>query len=265
MWGFIYRQDMAPVLVGEFGSRLQDPRDLAWLDKIAAYRGGHFNDDGVSDIPAGEEGASSAWWSWNPNSGDTGGILADDWQTVIQAKIDALRPIMGELLPPVDGGDGGGKTIEGGVGPELLEGGDGDDVITDDPVGGPYAKDTLDGGADDDRLESHGGGDGLDGGTGDDTLLGGAGTDRLRGEQCADSLGGGAGDDRLLGGIGNDTLLGGLGNDVLNGGSGKDLLTGGDGVDRFVALRGIGVDTVLDFAPGVDRLDLSAVGITGLQ
>ena len=22
------------------------------------------------------------WWSWNPNSGDTGGIVQDDWLTV---------------------------------------------------------------------------------------------------------------------------------------------------------------------------------------
>jgi endoglucanase len=31
------------------------------------------------------------YWSWNPNSGDTGGILQDDWQTVSQDKYNNLK------------------------------------------------------------------------------------------------------------------------------------------------------------------------------
>jgi endoglucanase len=31
------------------------------------------------------------YWSWNPNSGDTGGILQDDWKTPQQAKVDMLK------------------------------------------------------------------------------------------------------------------------------------------------------------------------------
>jgi hypothetical protein len=27
------------------------------------------------------------WWSWNPNSGDTGGIVQDDWLTVSHLSI----------------------------------------------------------------------------------------------------------------------------------------------------------------------------------
>lgn len=30
------------------------------------------------------------YWSWNPNSGDTGGILNDDWTTVRQDKVNLL-------------------------------------------------------------------------------------------------------------------------------------------------------------------------------
>ena len=37
---------------------------------------------------------SWAYWSWNPNSGDTGGILADDWRTINQNKLVYLKPIM---------------------------------------------------------------------------------------------------------------------------------------------------------------------------
>lgn len=33
---------------------------------------------------------SSFYWDWNPNSGDTGGILQDDWTTPWQNKVDAV-------------------------------------------------------------------------------------------------------------------------------------------------------------------------------
>jgi chitinase len=102
-WGYIYRQDIAPVLLGEFGSRLTDPKDVAWMERIVPYLAGDFNADGQSDIPADEEGMSWTWWSWNPNSGDTGGILADDWRTVNQAKLDALQPIMADGSPLTGG------------------------------------------------------------------------------------------------------------------------------------------------------------------
>jgi endoglucanase len=31
------------------------------------------------------------YWSWNPNSGDTGGILQDDWQSVSLDKYNNLK------------------------------------------------------------------------------------------------------------------------------------------------------------------------------
>lgn len=37
---------------------------------------------------------SWAWWSWNPNSADTGGILQDDWTSVQQVKLNQLKPLM---------------------------------------------------------------------------------------------------------------------------------------------------------------------------
>jgi chitinase len=99
-WGYIYREGIAPVMVGEFGSRLQDPKDEAWLDKLLPYMDGDFDANGTRDIPAGDEGMSWTWWSWNPNSGDTGGILADDWTTPIQAKMDLLTPQLSDLWGP---------------------------------------------------------------------------------------------------------------------------------------------------------------------
>jgi hypothetical protein len=34
------------------------------------------------------------YWSWNPNSGDTGGILQDDWTQIWQDKFDNLDRLM---------------------------------------------------------------------------------------------------------------------------------------------------------------------------
>jgi len=45
---------------------------------------------------------SWTFWSWNPNSGDTGGILANDWRTVNQNKMAYLTPIQFDL--DTDGG-----------------------------------------------------------------------------------------------------------------------------------------------------------------
>ena len=61
---------------------------------------------------------------------------------------------------------------------------------------------------------------------------------------------------------GRDTLTGTPGADVISGGDGADVLTGGAGPDIFVYrdMREAG-DTITDFAPGVDRIDLSALGI----
>ncbi|MFO1081352.1 MAG: Calx-beta domain-containing protein [Reyranellaceae bacterium] len=93
MWGYIYRQNIAPVWIGEFGTKLVDPKDAPWLKAITSYLGGDFNGDGTSDIAAGQKGISWTYWSWNPNSGDTGGIVGDDWKTVNQAKLAYLTPI----------------------------------------------------------------------------------------------------------------------------------------------------------------------------
>ncbi|GLK84191.1 Calx-beta domain-containing protein [Ancylobacter defluvii] len=93
MWGYIYREGIAPVYIGEFGTRLQDPKDAPWLEALTSYMSGDFDNDGALDIPADEEGMSWTYWSWNPNSTDTGGILKDDWRTVHTDKLAYLEPI----------------------------------------------------------------------------------------------------------------------------------------------------------------------------
>jgi endoglucanase len=81
-WGYVYKQGIAPVWVGEFGTRLQTYSDKQWLTRLVDYLGN------------GAGGVNWTFWCWNPDSGDTGGILNDDWSTVNQAKESRLTAIM---------------------------------------------------------------------------------------------------------------------------------------------------------------------------
>ena len=93
------------------------------------------------------------------------------------------------------------------------------------------------------------------GGAGVETLNG---IHNLVGSDYGDTLIGNSADNVLNGGAGNDVLKGGDGNDILIGGPGNDIMTGGDGNDTFVWQKGdTGHDTVTDFTPGSDKLDLS--------
>ena len=89
-WGWLLKDDKAPVLVGEFGGKLETEQDKAYMAKLVDYMNGDLDGNGTNDLGAGKEGASWTYWSWNPNSGDTGGILKDDWQTVDQTKFNAI-------------------------------------------------------------------------------------------------------------------------------------------------------------------------------
>jgi endoglucanase len=81
-WGYIIKQGIAPVWVGEFGTKLAINSDRLWLIQFIHYLG------------TGSGGINWTFWCWNPDSGDTGGILNDDWKTVDQVKEAYLDPIM---------------------------------------------------------------------------------------------------------------------------------------------------------------------------
>ncbi|KIT15620.1 DUF4214 domain-containing protein [Jannaschia aquimarina] len=57
-----------------------------------------------------------------------------------------------------------------------------------------------------------------------------------------------------------DEARGGAGDDILIDGNGKDTIYGGAGADLFIIGRDGNLDRIEDFEPGVDRLDLSAMG-----
>ena len=81
----------------------------------------------------------------------------------------------------------------------------------------------------------------------------------ITGTPEADRLIGTAGNDLISGLAGDDFLNGLAGEDTLDGGAGIDWLRGGTDADVFVFAVGTGLDTVLDFAFGVDKIMLDGV------
>ncbi|MBV9488255.1 MAG: glycoside hydrolase family 5 protein [Verrucomicrobia bacterium] len=79
-WGYLAKGNLAPVLLGEFGTRDQTAADQQWFRTLANYLQGN--------------GLSFAFWCWNPDSGDTGGLLQDDWQKVNPDKQAVLQPLL---------------------------------------------------------------------------------------------------------------------------------------------------------------------------
>lgn len=70
-------------------------------------------------------------------------------------------------------------------------------------------------------------------------------------------LEGTAGSDILQGHNGDDIINAGPGDDILRDGQGSDVMSGGAGADLFILTADGETDTITDFTPGEDKLDLS--------
>jgi aryl-phospho-beta-D-glucosidase BglC (GH1 family) len=85
---FVQKKGIAPVFIGEFGIKeasAANPASIPYQWLTAFMR---------------EVGSQASWtfWSMNPNSGDTEGILKDDWVTVNQAKYGLIKPYLAPQL-----------------------------------------------------------------------------------------------------------------------------------------------------------------------
>lgn len=90
------------------------------------------------------------------------------------------------------------------------------------------------------------------------------GSTRLVGSSGSDVLKGLGSDEILRGLAGDDVLQGNLGRDLLCGGAGNDVFRYASVTDSFRTSDGSGSDRILDFNPSEDRIDLSALGFTGI-
>lgn len=79
-WYYLAENNTAPILVGEWGGKLTNADNKKWLQLLAGFiakKNLHFT-----------------FWAFNPNSGDTGGIMLDDWNTVDTAKYAIVEPAL---------------------------------------------------------------------------------------------------------------------------------------------------------------------------
>lgn len=78
-WFYIYEENIAPLLIGEWGGFMTEP-NLTWMtymrQLISKYRLNH------------------TFWCLNANSGDTGGLLLDDFKTWDDAKYNFVKEVL---------------------------------------------------------------------------------------------------------------------------------------------------------------------------
>lgn len=71
-----------PIVIGEIGSMFADPKDIEFLNDFAKFQdtkmGKHKHNNWV-------------WWAYNENSGDTGGIVKNNWQDLDWQKLGWLQ------------------------------------------------------------------------------------------------------------------------------------------------------------------------------
>lgn len=90
-WGYLIDQGYT-LAIGEWGGKYTGS-DKTWQDAFVDY----LVSKGI---------CHSFHWSWNPNSGDTGGIVQGDWQTVESGKYSNIK----RLFDTCSTGSGGGSS-----------------------------------------------------------------------------------------------------------------------------------------------------------
>ena len=84
-WAYLQTSGTAPVLMGEFGgSSMGGDAEGVWQRTLVNF----LKTNNIS----------YTYWSWNPDSGDTGGILEYDWKTVNQSKMGVLSAYQWPML-----------------------------------------------------------------------------------------------------------------------------------------------------------------------
>jgi aryl-phospho-beta-D-glucosidase BglC (GH1 family) len=85
-FAFIKNQNKGHILLGEFGIRdssSANGKEISWFRTL------------LSTLC---KTISWTFWCLNPNSGDTGGLLGNDWTTPEQWKLDMLKPCMAPFI-----------------------------------------------------------------------------------------------------------------------------------------------------------------------
>jgi endoglucanase len=79
-WTYSFPSNKSIVNVGEFGYQSDQQKQIDWVERFIAY----LRRVGVRD---------TFFWGWSFNSGDTGGILRENCETIDTSKIDMLHTL----------------------------------------------------------------------------------------------------------------------------------------------------------------------------
>ncbi|MCQ2494079.1 MAG: cellulase family glycosylhydrolase [Lachnospiraceae bacterium] len=78
-WFYIYEDDIAPLLIGEWGGFMTEP-NITWMTHMRTLIGNyHLN---------------HTFWCFNANSGDTGGLVKDDFTTWDNEKYNFVKEVL---------------------------------------------------------------------------------------------------------------------------------------------------------------------------
>ena len=78
-WFYIQKQDIAPLLIGEWGGFMRDP-NLKWMTYLRQL--------------IKENKINHTFWCFNSNSGDTGGLVLDDFKTWDEDKYAFVKEVL---------------------------------------------------------------------------------------------------------------------------------------------------------------------------
>ncbi|HEX2927307.1 MAG TPA: cellulase family glycosylhydrolase [Ruminiclostridium sp.] len=79
-WAYIDDKGIAPLLIGEWGGFMDGGKNQKWMTLLRDYMiKKHIN---------------HTFWCINPNSGDTGGLIGNDWATWDEEKYGFLKPAL---------------------------------------------------------------------------------------------------------------------------------------------------------------------------
>lgn len=79
-WAYIDDQGIAPLLIGEWGGHMDGGKNQKWMTLLRDYMI--------------EKRINHTFWCINPNSGDTGGLIGNDWATWDMEKYGLLKPAL---------------------------------------------------------------------------------------------------------------------------------------------------------------------------
>ena len=299
----VNRGDTLTIHVNRLGD-LSRSKTVQWTLTLEDNSGSFLDQLGTVTLDPGERSAAIEIESRTPTIVDFTETFRVDFRETQSAGTLVVEGALLAPVGVVEGTDAddsllltaSDETVHAGDGNDVIAGRGGQDVIFggagDDTIGGGAGSDLILGDAGDDTFYGHR--------EAFDSYYGGADTDTIRydsitsettlsadlykgvvlvGRYDQDSIHSierfvaGQGNDKVLadttgseidGQGGRDRLIGRQGDDRLIDGAGKDNLFGNRGSDTFVLVADGDADSIKDFEIGIDLIDLSAWGASGL-